>query len=201
MRCRASPTRACRVGNTPAGSDPMPRRFVDLSIYLENDVHLRSAAVRPKIEYLKHEDTLGADRAILSRPQERGPARRRGLGRREGHADHAQRHAPGRALPLPLDDGRQDGGKPAITIDEVPLDWCFQPGREARLPPLRRRLRRHGGRRRSRARAHRPRVAAAGHRRRQHARRLALRPPRLRQRRLRHGLRGDDVPAASAACA
>lgn len=22
----------------------------------------------------------------------------------------------------------QDGGKPAMTIDEVPLDWCFQPG-------------------------------------------------------------------------
>jgi kynurenine formamidase len=22
----------------------------------------------------------------------------------------------------------QDGGRPAMTIDEVPLDWCFRPG-------------------------------------------------------------------------
>ena len=27
-----------------------------------------------------------------------------------------------------------DNGKPAMTIDQVPLEWCFNDAREARLP-------------------------------------------------------------------
>ena len=35
----------------------MPRRFVDLSIYLENDVVSDPPAFAPKIQYFTHEDT------------------------------------------------------------------------------------------------------------------------------------------------
>ena len=37
----------------------MPRRFVDLSIYLENDVVTDPPFLRPKITYSKHEETIG----------------------------------------------------------------------------------------------------------------------------------------------
>ncbi len=36
----------------------MPRKFVDLSISLENDVVSDSPAFDPKIDYLTHEDTI-----------------------------------------------------------------------------------------------------------------------------------------------
>ena len=37
----------------------MPRRFVDLSIYLENDVISDPPPFGPKIQYHKHEETAG----------------------------------------------------------------------------------------------------------------------------------------------
>ncbi len=37
----------------------MPRRFVDLSIYLENDVISDPVPFGPKIQYHKHADTAG----------------------------------------------------------------------------------------------------------------------------------------------
>ena len=36
----------------------MPRRFVDLSIYLENDVISDPPAMRPKINYIRHGDSF-----------------------------------------------------------------------------------------------------------------------------------------------
>ncbi len=32
------------------------------------------------------------------------------------------------------------GGEPSWRIDEVPLEWCFQPGGQTRFPPFARRL-------------------------------------------------------------
>ena len=37
----------------------MPRQFIDLSIYLENDVISDPPAFAPKIEYFTHENTVG----------------------------------------------------------------------------------------------------------------------------------------------
>ena len=95
----------------------------------------------------------------------------------------------------------QDGGKkPAIAIDEVPLEWCFQPGVKLDFRHFADGYVVTAADVEAELDAHRPRVkpleivvvnTRAGSR---------YGDGRLRSRRLRHGLRGDDVPAASAAC-
>ena len=46
-----------------SGREPVPRRFVDLSIYLENDVITDPPFMRPRIEYQSHRETVGYLRA------------------------------------------------------------------------------------------------------------------------------------------
>ena len=45
----------------------MPRRFVDLSIFLENDVLSDPPAFEPKIQYFTHENTVEQIARLLSR--------------------------------------------------------------------------------------------------------------------------------------
>ncbi len=108
----------------------MPRRFVDLSIYLENDVLSDPPPLAPKITYQSHQDTLPEFMAMLpgTTPADYP----------EGQAAAAEwvtltTHN-GTHLDAPwhfhaTQDARLPGGaRPSITIDEVPLEWCFQPG-------------------------------------------------------------------------
>jgi kynurenine formamidase len=107
----------------------MTRKFIDLSIYLENDVVSDPPAFKPRIEYLTHENTVGQIEKFF-------PGLKKGdLPDGEGWAvefvqlsTHNGTHldAPyhfhstmNRAL------GRAER---SATIDEVPLEWCFQPG-------------------------------------------------------------------------
>jgi kynurenine formamidase len=104
----------------------MSRRFVDLSIFLENDVITDPPFMRPKISYRKHGETMPEAGHFFPGvgPQE--------LPGGEGFAavetvtlsTHNGTHldAPWHFHPT------MDGGQRAITIDEVPLDWCFRPG-------------------------------------------------------------------------
>ena len=104
----------------------MTRRFVDLSITLCNEVVSDPPFLRPEITYQKHGETmqeLGFCFPGVTAEQTPGG---------EGFAavesvkltTHNGTHldAPWHFHPT------QDGGKPALTIDEVPLEWCFQPG-------------------------------------------------------------------------
>lgn len=104
-------------------------RFVDLSIFLENDVVSDPPAFVPKIEYLTHKDTL--DQAIAFFP-----------GLRPGDLPDGEAFAiekisltphNGTHLDAPYHyastmDSKLGGSQRAITIHEVPLDWCFRPG-------------------------------------------------------------------------
>ena len=104
----------------------MARRFVDLSIYLENDVITDPPFMRPKIEYQKHADTLDeAARFFPGLTLENMPG---GAGFAAAETVSLSTHN-GTHLDAPWHfHPTQDGGRPAMTIDEVPLDWCFRPG-------------------------------------------------------------------------
>ena len=103
----------------------MSRRIVDLSIYLENDVVSDPPIYRPRIDYIDHKMSVddltsffpGLTQADLP-DEEAWAIERVNLITHNGtHLDAPYHFA-----------STMDGGQRAITIDEVPLDWCFQPG-------------------------------------------------------------------------
>lgn len=104
----------------------MTRRFVDLSITLDNDIVTDPPFMRPHIAYQNHADTVadmhvffpGLTADQLPGGQGFGAAETVTLTTHNGtHLDAPWHYHP-----------TMDGGKRAITIDEVPLDWCFRPG-------------------------------------------------------------------------
>lgn len=103
----------------------MARRIVDLSIFLENDVISDPEPFRPKIEYVDHKmsvpELAGFFPGLTSSDLPDGEAwalERVELITHNGtHLDAPYHFA-----------STMNGGERAITIDEVPLDWCFQPG-------------------------------------------------------------------------
>lgn len=101
------------------------RRFVDLSIWLENDVISDPDVYRPRIDYIDHRasasDLLGFFPGLTQEdlPDEEAWAIERVqlITHNGTHLDAPYHFA-----------STMDGGKRAITIDEVPLHWCFRPG-------------------------------------------------------------------------
>ena len=104
----------------------MTRRFVDLSIYLENDVISDPPFMRPRIEYKRHADTVTEAQTFFPGveaddfPGGEGFAAAETVTLSTHNGTHLD--APWHYHPT------MDGGDRAITIDEVPLDWCFRPG-------------------------------------------------------------------------
>jgi len=103
----------------------MARRIVDLSIHLENDVLSDPPAFAPRIDYFDHANSFEQmapffpglkqsdlpDSAVWAVENVQ-------LNTHNGtHLDAPYHFHP-----------TMNGGERAITIDEVDLDWCFQPG-------------------------------------------------------------------------
>lgn len=107
----------------------MPRRYVDLSVPLEAGVPSDPPIMLPEIEYMTHDQTAEQVMAFfpgLKRddlPGGEGWAiERLTITTHNGtHLDAPWHHhsTMNRAI---------NGGERAITIDEVPLEWCFNPG-------------------------------------------------------------------------
>ena len=104
----------------------MPRRFVDLSIYLENDVITDPPFMRPKITYQTHRETVAEAQVFFPGVEAEEYPGGEGFAAAEmvTLSTHNGTHldAPYHFHPT------MDGGQRSITIDEVPLDWCFRPG-------------------------------------------------------------------------
>ena len=107
----------------------MTRTFVDLSIFLENDVLSDPPAFAPKIEYFTHENTFAQIEPFFpglkkeDLPDGEGWAVETvALSTHNGTHLDAPYHfhsTMNKAL------GKQEK---SIAIHEVPLEWCFQPG-------------------------------------------------------------------------
>jgi kynurenine formamidase len=103
----------------------MTRRIVDLSIYLENDVISDPPPYRPKIDYIDHQtskaEMLSFFPGLKGEDLPDGEAwaieRIQLITHNGTHLDAPYHFA-----------STMDQGERAITIDEVPLEWCFQPG-------------------------------------------------------------------------
>lgn len=103
----------------------MARQFIDLSVALESDIPSDPSIMLPEIEYFSHKDTAEQmagffpGLSVDDLPNGEGWALEKlTIYTHNGtHLDAPYHHH-----------STMNGGERAITIDEVPLEWCFAPG-------------------------------------------------------------------------
>ncbi|MFD1949798.1 cyclase family protein [Sphingomonas arantia] len=104
----------------------MTRRILDLSIAIDPDVVTDPPFMRPTITRQTHRETVAE--AALFFPGITAETMAGGQGFAASEMLTLSTHN-GTHLDAPWHyHPTMDGGMPALTIDEVPLDWCFQPG-------------------------------------------------------------------------
>jgi kynurenine formamidase len=104
---------------------PKNRRFVDLSIAIEDGLPSDPPELIPRIEYMDHKSGIESVKRFFPNLREEDLPGGLGWAFELIHlATHSGTHldSPWHYHPT------MDKGKRAITIDEVPLEWCFGPG-------------------------------------------------------------------------
>ncbi|MDX9875361.1 MAG: cyclase family protein [Spongiibacteraceae bacterium] len=104
---------------------PRKRRFIDLSVTLENNPYTDPPPLLPKIEYMNHKEGWPEMAAMFpGLEQHQMPDGEAWAGEFITLTTHSGTHmdAPWHYA------STTDGGKPAWGIDELPLDWCLRPG-------------------------------------------------------------------------
>ncbi|MES2262744.1 MAG: cyclase family protein [Pseudomonadota bacterium] len=107
----------------------MSKRFVDLSIYLENDVLSDPPMLAPKIEYQNHTETVRDFMHLLPGTKaEDYPDGEAAAAEWVRLSTHNGTHLDAPYHFHSTMNRKLDGAEPSMTIDEVPLEWCFGPG-------------------------------------------------------------------------
>lgn len=103
----------------------MPRRLIDISVALEADIASDPPIMLPEIDYHRHADTAAQVASFFP------GLKKEDLPGGEGWAVETLRISThnGTHLDAPYHHhSTMSGGERALTIDEVPLDWCLNPG-------------------------------------------------------------------------
>jgi kynurenine formamidase len=106
------------------------KKFIDLSIFVENEIVSDPPLARPRITYFDHFQTVDRIRAFFPTldpallPDGASWATEKvELTTHNGtHMDAPYHYHP------TMNHALRPGGEPSATIDEIPLDWCFRPG-------------------------------------------------------------------------
>lgn len=105
------------------------RRLVDLSIYLENDVPSDPPGMAPQIEYIRHDTSVEQIAGYFPGLQAKNLPDGEGWAvERVQISTHNGTHLDAPYHFHSTMDKALGEKRRAITIDEVPLEWCFQPG-------------------------------------------------------------------------
>ncbi|WP_431268367.1 tripartite tricarboxylate transporter substrate-binding protein [Dankookia sp. P2] len=108
---------------------PMPRRIVDISVALKQGIKSDPPWALPQIDYHDHRMTAPPIAEYFGIRQDQLPEGNYAAREQARLSTHAGTHldSPYHFFPR-QDEALVPGGRPSMRIDEVPLDWCFQPG-------------------------------------------------------------------------
>lgn len=101
------------------------RRLVDISVTLENNPYTDPPVIAPRIDYMDHKESWPQMAEMFpGLTQDQMPDGESWAGETLHITTHSGTHmdAPWHYA------STTDGGKPAYGIDELPLEWCLQPG-------------------------------------------------------------------------
>lgn len=105
------------------------RRIVDLSVFLENDVLSDPPPLAPRIVYQGHKETISEFMHLYpGTTPEDYPDGEAAAAERLQITTHSGTHLDAPWHYQSTMDARLGGPRRSMTIDEVPLEWCFQPG-------------------------------------------------------------------------
>jgi kynurenine formamidase len=107
----------------------MPRRLVDISSPLKAGIRSDPPHMLPKIEYMDHHQTAPAMAEYMGVRVDQLPDGEYAAVERVEISTHNGTHmdAPWHFFST-MNHALKPNGEPSWRIDDVPLDWCFQPG-------------------------------------------------------------------------
>ena len=107
----------------------MTRRIIDISVALKAGIKSDPPGMEPQIEYFNHHDTAPRMAEYMGVPISALPEGEYAAVERVNISTHNATHmdAPYHYFSR-QDEALVPGGRPSLRIDEVPLEWCFNPG-------------------------------------------------------------------------